>query len=719
MPGCFDSMLAPIKCFQGSMILTASIGAMAQVPGEPAGKPAGEALPKVTVEGRGTQRRSELNGPTTVLQGDELRGKAASTLGATLQDELGVANSSFGPNVGLPILRGQGGSRVRAMVDGSGAHDASTISADHGVMVEPGLAERITVHRGPSAIRFGGDAIAGAVEIDYGRIPERMPQALRGRGELRVGDGSEVALVRAEGGAGAAGVAWHVDAHQRRKQSTRIPGWAIDEEAVKQQFFLVSGKNTSGYIANTDARTDGGAVGASAIFDGGFLGASVATLRLDYGVPPGAHSHSHGGQPVPGEPAQENVRIGARQQRLDVHGEFRLPWGVADRLTVRFADTSYRHDELTNGISGTQFRNDVQEARAEVAHSFGARHRGNAGIHLQHRQFSAAGIEAFVPRTKMDSAGLFAVEKLEFENWTAEAGLRADGRVSTPQPQSTNFGLVVELPERRFHFGNFSLAVTRKLESGTVTLTHWLASRAPDVQELYALGAHVATRTYDFGNSALDVEILRGWNLAADQHWGAWSLRASLFRYDVKDHIYQRSLGVFYAADKQQFRALCAQLDQCLPVTRYEQAQARFLGYEAELSREMLDASAGSLVWALFADRVRGRLVDLGRDVPRQPAPRWGMRLESVQGAWTGDVRVVRTLAQDRPGENETSTRASVQLHAGLRWNGGRMAAGLQPSFYVVGRNLTNREVRNSTSFLRNYAPEPGRTIEGGVEVKF
>lgn len=711
-------MPVPIQCLRSAALLFVSLGALAQEPRDEAApaEKRDEVLPKVTVEGRG---RFETGGPTTELRDAELRNKAAATLGATLQDELGVANASFGPNVGLPVIRGQSGSRVRAMVNGSGAHDASTLSADHGVMVEPGLAERISVHRGPSAIRFGGDAIGGAVEVEYERIPQRLSAALQGRGELRLGEGSEVAVARAEGGVGiGTGLAWHVDAHQRRKAVTRIPGWAIDEDAVRQQFFLVSGRNSFKHIDNSDSRGSGGAVGASAVFEGGFIGASVATLGMDYGLPPGAHSHSHGGAAPVDEPGAEQVRIAARQQRSELHGELRLPWRAASRARLRVADTRYQHDELNNGLMETRFRNDVRESRIEIEHQWGEGHQGIAGLHMQQRDFSALGVEAFVPRTRIHGTAAFAVEKLERAPWVWEIGLRSDARTSRPEPQPTHFGLVVDLPERRFHFGNLSLAGTLKLAHGRVTLTHWRASRAPDVQELYALGAHVATRTYDFGNSALGLERLRGWNLAADQHWGAWSWRANAFQYEVADHIYQRSLGVFYAGDKQQFRALCAQLDQCFPVTRYEQARARFHGFEAELARTLFETPAGYSTLAAFADQVRGRLPDLQQDVPRQPAARWGLRLETAYAAWAGELRVVRTLPQRRPGENETPTAASTQLHASLRWTSPR-TAGLRPSAYLVGRNLTNQDVRSSTSFLRNYAPEPGRTVEAGVELRF
>ena len=42
--------------------------------------------------------------PVTVLHDDNLRMKAGSTIGETIQNELGVHGQSFGPGVGLPVL---------------------------------------------------------------------------------------------------------------------------------------------------------------------------------------------------------------------------------------------------------------------------------------------------------------------------------------------------------------------------------------------------------------------------------------------------------------------------------------------------------------------------------------------------------------------------------------------------------------------------------------
>jgi iron complex outermembrane receptor protein len=38
---------------------------------------------------------------------------------------------------------------------------------------------------------------------------------------------------------------------------------------------------------------------------------------------------------------------------------------------------------------------------------------------------------------------------------------------------------------------------------------------------------------------------------------------------------------------------------------------------------------------------------------------------------------------------------------------------------FAKGKNLLNENIRNSTSYLRNFAPEPGRSAELGLRISY
>ncbi|MEL7045078.1 MAG: hypothetical protein AAGL66_08665 [Pseudomonadota bacterium] len=71
---------------------------------------------------------------------------------------------------------------------------------------------------------------------------------------------------------------------------------------------------------------------------------------------------------------------------------------------------------------------------------------------------------------------------------------------------------------------------------------------------------------------------------------------------------------------------------------------------------------------------------------------------------------------QDDAGFNELPTEGfdDLRLHIGYAMNVG----GSVVEFFLNGRNLTDDEQRLHTSFIKDLAPQPGRTIEGGVQVR-
>ncbi len=723
--------------------------------------PAGaSALPQqVTIEGR---RAPDEMAPQSQLRGTALQRAVSATLGATLADEMGVANASFGPGVGLPVVRGQGGSRLRTLVNGIGSNDASTVSADHGAMLESALAERITIWRGPATIRFGGGAIGGAVEVDDGRVPTQRPAQLRSGGQARLGWGDQQLLVlRADGPApGGLPLAWHADVHGRRQGLVPIRGAAVDEAAVLRQYQLRTERNSWGHIDNSQSASEGGALGLAWVGEAGHAGLALSQLRQVYGIPPGGHSHAH--TPAPGEPPSGggDVRIDARQQRLELRAELDLallPLATAHaragQLQLRASASRYGHDEREGQRLSTTFRNDVDELRLEWQHRWWRQWPGTLGLQWQQREFSALGEEAFVPRSRGRMLGVFALQRWNAAPWHLEAGWRTDHQRWQPEASFSVLGQPRAMPARRFWPRSGSLALQRDYAwggadaapvrtpdatsaaaqphsaappapwaQGSLTLTHWRVGRAPDVQELYAGGPHIATRTFDLGNPGLVNETLHAWDMAWRHQQGPWQWRANAYVYRSADYIYQRTLGWFYEAEEQQAQIVCTRLDRCLPATKREQSAARFVGHELELARRFRPQDDLRLRLALQGDAVRGRLAD-GSDVPRLPPMRWALVLDAAQGPWVAQWRLTRGQAQQRPGRNEQPTPGYVRLDASLHWSGATTPdpAGKpgQPgpwTAFAVARNLGNQSIRNSSSFLRLMAPEPGRSLELGVE---
>ncbi|PKM35171.1 MAG: TonB-dependent receptor [Gammaproteobacteria bacterium HGW-Gammaproteobacteria-10] len=662
---------------------------------------------------------------TSELSDIDLRLKSASTLGKTLERELGVYNASFGPGVGQPIIRGMGGPRVRVMHDGIGSHDASAMSQDHAVAAESLLADSITIHRGPATLRYGSGAIGGVVDVKHKRIPDSVPlKPIEGTAEYRYDHNPKENAGMVGIDAGQGNVAVHLDYFQRGNENTRIPGYALDEAAVRKQ--LKTGaelNNSKGEIKNTDGESRGGSAGISLIGDLGYIGTSYNHTYKEYGLPPGdPGGHSHVGV-VPGASDQgEAMRFAMEQRRYDVEAMLFNPIPFIESVSVKTGYVDYEHEEGEPGFS-VLFTNEVLETRFELEHRLIDQWSGFLGLQWQDREFLA---ENLVPQSQIDSLGLFFTEKLDvLDELTLEFGGRYERQVTEPNEKlliSNWFGGTQQLPTRKLTHKPSSLAASltyRPFEGGSVYLAWQNAERAPDIQEMYSFGPHPANRSFDIGRLNLAVERAsnRELGLRYDDAW--MSLQGNVFQKDVKDFIYQENLGLFYQLDTNTMKLACADgLRGCFPIYGFRGDDAEFYGYEAEIKfHPVFDWGTPHLT--LFSDYVRGRFRDraLG-DVPRLPPQRYGFEVGLQKNAWQGALRFTQALAQDRPGIDETETPSyhRFDLDVSYDWHAD---SGQRVLLFGKASNLSDSPIRNSTSFLRNIAPEPGMSLEIGFRAYF
>ena len=101
-------------------------------------------------------------GTPSRMFGDELIRKQSTSIGETLSQEPGLSSSFFGPIASRPVIRGQAGPRVLVLENGISSMDASDVSADHDVSIDPAHAEQIEILKGPATLIYGSSASAGA-----------------------------------------------------------------------------------------------------------------------------------------------------------------------------------------------------------------------------------------------------------------------------------------------------------------------------------------------------------------------------------------------------------------------------------------------------------------------------------------------------------------------------------------------------------------------------
>ena len=171
----------------------------------------------------------ELVVPVSVLIGRELSLKREGTLGETLNGIPGVTATQFGPNASRPVIRGLDAERVRIMQNGIGILDASSLSFDHAVGIDPLIIEQIDVVRGPAALLYGGSAMGGVVNAIDHRIPTEKINGIVGRAETRFGgaDSTRNGAIVLDAGNGQFAI--HGDAYTRKTSDLDIPSFAVSK----------------------------------------------------------------------------------------------------------------------------------------------------------------------------------------------------------------------------------------------------------------------------------------------------------------------------------------------------------------------------------------------------------------------------------------------------------------------------------------------------------
>lgn len=645
---------------------------------------AGAAPQSVIVTGN-PLRSTDIAAPTSVLGGDALVLRRGSTLGETLDGLPGVSASYFGPNANRPMIRGQDGDRIRILSNSGAALDASALSYDHAVPIDPLVIERVEVLRGPAALLYGGGAVGGVVNAIDNRIPKAQSDGVTGAAELRYGGPATERGASAIVETGGQGFVVHADGFWRQTDDMKVPSYGRPDGS--------GGFEAADRIINSASKSHGGALGASMVWDRGYFGASVDTFNSDYGTV-----------------AEEDVTIDMVSNKLTVAGEVHGLGGFISAVSGQWLVSDYQHQEFEGGEVGTTFKNKGSDLRLQAEHAKlglgGGSLAGVFGLQTENADFSALGEEAFVPGTTTRQYGLFFLEEFSRGPGTLSFGGRV-GRSTVESegdaPGQTQFG-----PVRSRSFTPFSAAL-----GGVVGLTpRWQLSanlayteRAPTFYELYANGLHVATGAYEVGNA--DMVIEKGSNLDVAVQWkaGASYAKAGAFYSDFSNYIALLGTGQEQITD-----------EGPVPVYAFTGVPARLYGLELEGAWRVLDSTQQVDLDGKF-DLMRATNEAVGQPLPRMPPARLTAGVNWTMNAWAARAEVVYAAEQDRAPADDPATPSYTLVNLALSHQ--LRVSGSDGLFFLRLSNIGNELAYNATSIatVRPFAPLPGRGLMAGVRL--
>jgi iron complex outermembrane recepter protein len=658
--------------------------------------------------------------PISILNGRELSLKRENTLAETLNSIPGVSNSSFGPSVGRPMIRGMDSDRVKILQNGVNNLDASNLSFDHGVSIDPLIIEQIDVIRGPATLLYGGGAVGGVVNAIDHRIPKEKLQGITGRGEVRYGGANLEQSNAAVVDVGTGNFVMHFDAYNRDSKNIRIPGNAISNRLESTQVWDPN-QNTSGTtsvyegsyqpyptnhgrkkLLNSQSETRGGAVGASMIFDRGYAGVSYAKHQTKYG-----------------SVKEPGILLDMDTDRIDFASEIRDLGSFFERAKFKAAYTDYRHHEMDAVTIHTTFKNRAIDGTFELMHVPLLGLKGVIGTQFDNGKFDATGHEAFTPNSKTNSQSVYVYEELPLNQHKMTFGLRhgkheveskGGGEMHEGVPK---FG---DPSRKKFNTNNAAIGGLYKLNeqwSLTGNLSH--NERAPSYFELFANGVHSATGVFEEGTANLKKEKSNG--LDGQIRWKSGQDSLTLGAYFNK---FSNFIGLLSTSAEGHGE----HEDESGDEITYK--KSTFSGIKAEFKGVELEGKTMLTDYLQF--NVRGDYVDAkdktnGGYVPRISPLKLGAGLKYEFDRFGARLDVLHAFKQDRVASNYNYV-GTKELMTDAYTNVSMMATYKLPTqlnleAFTRANNLLDEEIREHTSFLKDIAPMGGRSIMFGLRGEF
>jgi len=699
----------------------------------------------------------ESASPVSVLAGESLRRQQASSLGDSIEKMAGVHTNFHGKVASTPIIRGLSGPRVLIAQNGLDVSDVSRVGPDHSVASEASTAQQIEVLRGPATLFYGSGAVGGVVNVVDGRVPK--DNITRGEWLLETNSVDDQQLGTFNATTGTESFGFYIDGYSRKSNDYEVPVAPELEEDEHHD-------GGDHFVENSAEKSHGLTLGSSYLFKNGYIGISVENFKREYGIPGHSHGsdednhddHNHGGeQDNEGEHSDADVFADLNQTRFQLQGEYNTNGKWLSKIQLRGGYTDYNHEEIEGGTTGTVFKNKTQELRVDMVHQQLFDWNGAVSLHYKNSKVEATGQEAFTPPSKANTFALSIMEEKHFGDVLLQLG----GRIEQVTLKADN----VLLPHVEFHGHDDEHddghddheheeenALTRvfsaKQEFTPISLSAGIvwdvtpgynlgvsvsrSERAPSTSELMSFGAHIGTGTYEVGalfalheddgerhisltEQTIDLETANNIDLTFRKTQGSLGFVINAFYNQIDNYYYQTNTEL-YAGDGHDHgsheESNGEEHQGELPVYIFETDDVILHGFEAQVAWQ----ATNTLKTTFFADLVRARLQN-GGDLPRTPPLRFGTQFSYENEKLSAHLDVTRYQKQDHIASEETKTNGYTLIDASISYDLSIFSHDI--AVYLKGSNLTNTEARVHSSFLKNIAPLPGRSIALGVRGYF
>lgn len=430
------------------------------------------------------------------LTGINLDLAKSSSLGEGLKSLPGVYAQQSGVNTYKPVIQGLSGNRILIFNNGV-RQEGQQWGTDHAPEIDPLVADEIQVIKGAESVRYGSDALGGVILI--------KPAPLIDKGLKTEIYLSGTSVNR--GGVASAKIDWAPTF--LKKFSTRVQG------SIKQGGNY---KTPRYYLNNTGIREFNFSVAVRKEFRRLSIDFYYSQFNTETGIFAGSHIGNltdvkralETDEPL--TPQSFSYVIGKPYQHIEhelAKGQLAYKIGRGQRLNFELTRqynyrAEYDNQRATTGAPGLEFKITTYTSTLNWKHRINSRIKGEIGVNGLYQENTVAG-RIFIPNFINNTIGIYWIEKLKWNRWNWEAGIRYDVR-----NLKAYFNKSGVLSDSSYQYHNFSSSLGGSYAITSHQQWSFLLSRAfrsPAVNELFSHGLHHGVAAIENGNAQLVPEV--------------------------------------------------------------------------------------------------------------------------------------------------------------------------------------------------------------------
>jgi iron complex outermembrane recepter protein len=461
------------------------------------------------------------------------------TKGGSLGDQLkamnGVTTLNMGATISKPMINGMQGYRILILNNGI-RQEGQQWGNEHAPEIDPFIANRLTVVRGASAVRYGSDAVGGVVLVDAPPLPDSASVS----GEVNL-----VGVTNGRSGISSGYLqgyfdklkyfSWRIQGTLKKSGNLKTPNYFLKNTGVEEQ----NGSYALGYHRKKIGLDVYYSVFQSkiGIFSSAHIG-NLTDLKAAFNRAKPADSL-----------AEFSYAINRPYQNIIhelVKGGMHVHTGLRSRLYANYAyqfnlrqefDKHLPRNNALAALNKPELDYRIRTHTGELIweHDNIRSFRGKYGVQGLYQENVYEG-RFFIPAFVNKTIGVFALERFVQAHYEIEGGVRYDRRDLTSYYWIKND---LQRPNLQFQNMSYNLGGIYKLDS-TLNLSLNFANgwRAPSVNELYTDGLHHGIGAIERGDKNLKTEYCN--NLIGGMIWKhtAFRVEASAYSYWFKNYIY-------------------------------------------------------------------------------------------------------------------------------------------------------------------------------------